>query len=221
MLRAALWGWKGDIRWSTRISSAIGSGFGLALIALAVLAVLSGNFITGMWWFLIGLFIRAAAGMSYQQLLLREALRGESVRRFMNASPVTVSPSISLQELVDDYIYRYQFKMFPVAEHSQLLGCVTTREVTAVPRGDWTRRTVRDVFKPCSSDNTITPDAEALDALTLMVRTGSSRLMVVEREALVGIVALKDLMRFLSLKFELEQQEGSGLGKSAGPLDSF
>lgn len=221
MLRAALWGWKGDIRWSTRISSAIGSGFGLALIGLAILAVLTGNFITGMWWFLIGLFIRTAAGMSYQQLLLREALRGESVRRFMNASPVTVSPSISLQELVDDYIYRYQFKMFPVAERSRLLGCVTTREVRAVPRGDWTRRTVGDVFKACSPENTIAADAEALDALTLMARTGNSRLMVVDREALVGIVALKDLMRFLSLKFELEEQGDGALGKSAGPTDLF
>lgn len=206
MLRAALWGWRGDIRWSTRISSTIGSGFGLALIALAALAVVRGNFITGMWWFLIGMFIRAAAGMSYHQLLMRDVLRGEPVRRFMNVSPMTVPPSISLQELVDDYIYKYQFKMFPVAENARLLGCVTTREVKAVPRGDWARRTVQEVFKTCSPENTIAPDAEALEALSRMARTGSSRLMVVDKGALVGVVALKDLMRFLSLKLELEER---------------
>jgi Zn-dependent protease len=205
MLRAALWYWKGDIRWSTRLSSSIGSAFGLALITLAVLAVLQGNFIIGMWWFLIGTFIRTAAGMSYHQLLMREILRREPVSRFLNAAPVTVPTAISLQQLVDDYVYKYQFKMFPVTENSKLVGCVTTREVKSVPREDWTRRTVHEVFKPCSPENTIAPDVEALDALSLMTRTGSSRLMVVDKGTLVGIVALKDLLRFLSLKLELEE----------------
>jgi Zn-dependent protease/predicted transcriptional regulator len=207
MLRAALWGWRRDIRWATRISSATGSGFGLALIILAVLAVLQGNFIAGMWWFLIGMFIRTAAGMSYQRLLMQQALRGERVRRFMNASPVTVPRSISLQQLVEDYVYKYQHKMFPVVDNSTLAGCVTTREVKAVAREQWARRTVADVYKPCSRENTIAADADALEALSLMMRTGISRLMVVERGELVGIIALKDLLQFFSLKLELEEQQ--------------
>jgi len=38
-----------------------------------------------------------------------------------------------------------------------------------------------------------------------MNRTGASRLLVVDRNGdLVGIVTLKDLMRFMSLKVEME-----------------
>jgi len=37
-----------------------------------------------------------------------------------------------------------------------------------------------------------------------MRRTGSSRLLVVDHGQLVGMVSLKDLLRFLSLKIELE-----------------
>lgn len=206
MLRALLWGWKRNLRWATRISSSIGSGFGLALIALAVLAVVSGNFVTGMWWFLIGLFIRAAAGMSYERLLMQEILGGERVRRFMNAAPVTVPRSISFQQLVDDYVYKYQFKMFPVADNSALLGCVTTRHIKTLPRSEWPRHTVGELYTPCSMDNTIAPDADALQALSIMMRTGNSRLMVVEQERLVGIIALKDLLQFFSLKIELEEK---------------
>ena len=206
MLRAVLWGWKRNIRWATRISSAAGSGFGLALIILAVLAVLQGSFIVGMWWFLIGTFIRTAAGMSYQRLLMQQTLRGERVRRFMNTSPITVSPSISLAQLVEDYVYRYQHKMFPVVDGAALTGCITTRDVKAVPREQWAQRTVADVYTPCSNENTIAADADALEALSLMMRTGISRLMVVERDALVGIIALKDLLQFFSLKLELEEQ---------------
>ncbi len=206
MLRAALWGWKGNIRWATRIASAAGSGFGLALIILAVLAILRGNFIAGMWWFLIGMFIRAAAGMSYQQLLMQETLRGERVHRFMNPAPITVPRSISLQALVEDYVYRYQFKMFPVTDNSRLFGCVTTRDVKTVRREDWPLRTVAEVLKPSSEENTIAPDADALEALSKMTRSSLSRLMVVEQGKLVGIIALKDLLRFFSLKLELERQ---------------
>ena len=40
--------------------------------------------------------------------------------------------------------------------------------------------------------------------LAEMTRTGASRLMVVEDGRLVGMIALKDLLRFISLKVELE-----------------
>ena len=75
ILRAALWSWKDNMRWATRTASRIGSGFGLALILLGLLSVLRGNFIGGMWWFMIGMFLRSAANMSYKQLITRQALR--------------------------------------------------------------------------------------------------------------------------------------------------
>jgi CBS domain-containing protein len=40
-----------------------------------------------------------------------------------------------------------------------------------------------------------------------MQRTGSSRLLVTDGDRLVGIVSLKDLLRFLDLKLELEDGE--------------
>jgi CBS domain-containing protein len=37
-----------------------------------------------------------------------------------------------------------------------------------------------------------------------MQHTGSSRLMVIDGDRLVGIVSLRDLLRFLDLKLELQ-----------------
>jgi CBS domain-containing protein len=42
-------------------------------------------------------------------------------------------------------------------------------------------------------------------ALSRMSRTHASRLLVVDGERLVGILTLKDLLEFFSLKIELEQ----------------
>ena len=93
VLRSILWGVKGDLRWATRIAASIGSVIGIGLIVLGWSQFISGNLIGGVWWFLIGMFIRSAAQMSYQQVLVRKALDGEPVSRFMNTDPVTVPPS--------------------------------------------------------------------------------------------------------------------------------
>jgi CBS-domain-containing membrane protein len=152
------------------------------------------------------MFLQGAAKASYQQLLTRRALEGEPVRRFMKTDAVTVPPSISLEQLVEDYIYKYHFKMIPVVEdHDRLLGCVTTKQIKEIPREEWSRRTVGDVASQCTSENTIEPEADAMKALSIMKQTGNSRLMVVEGGRLVGIIALKDLLELLSLKVELEQ----------------
>jgi len=205
VLRSILWGIKGNLRWATRISSWIGSGFGVLLIVLGVLNFFGGNFIGGMWWFVIGMFLYSAAKMSYQQLLTRRALEGESVRRFMKTDPVTVTPDMTVDRLVEDYVYVFHHKMYPVVSDSDKVdGCVTTRQIKEVPREEWSRKRVKDIEVPCSEDNTIAPDADAIKALSLMNRTGTSRLIVKEGDRLAGVVSLKDMLKFLSLRVELD-----------------
>jgi len=205
ILRSILWGWKRNIRWATRISSQIGAGFGIGLIILGVFRVIAGYFIGGMWMFLIGMFIRGAARASYQQLLTRRALEGESVSRFMNENPITVPPTITLDKLVEDYIYRYHHKLYPVVEGDKLAGCITTRQVKAISREEWPNTTADQIAKDCSADNTVSPDTDAVDALAAMQKNSSSRMMVVSGGRLQGIISLKDLLDFLSMKIEFEQ----------------
>ncbi len=175
------------------------------LILLGVVFVLEGNFIGGMWWFLIGLFIRHAAGAGYQRTLLNETLRGEPVSRFMNPEPKTVPPDATVAELVEQYMYRHHLKMFPVVGDGRLVGCVTAGDVKKLSREEWEQHTVGQVAEGCGQNRTIAPDTDAVEALNRMSRSGQSRLMVVADGELVGVLALKDLLRFLSLKLDLEQ----------------
>jgi Zn-dependent protease/CBS domain-containing protein len=205
ILRAVLWSRSGNLRRATRVSSQIGSVFGLVLIGLGALAFMRGNFVAGMWWFLIGLFLRSAAASSYQHVLVRRALEGEPVRRFMETDPVTVPRTISVRDLVEDYVYRYHFKTFPVVDGERLVGCVSTREIKELPHDEWERQTVGSIAKVCGEETTLRPDDDAMAALSKMSRTGVSRMMVLDDGGrLAGILALKDLLKFLSLKIELE-----------------
>ena len=204
VLRAALWQWKKNLRWATRVASRIGTGFGIFLILVGIFYVVMGSLINGIWLFMIGMFLRNAAQMSYQQVLIRKALEGETVQHFMKKDPVTAPSSVSIKELVENYIYNYHYKMYPVVEGGELIGCITSRQVKDIPRDQWTSRTVGNVAIRCSPENTIDPSADALKALSVMSRTGNSRLMVVDDGRLVGIITLKDIMGFISIRLELD-----------------
>ena len=204
MLRAALWGWRNDLVWATWVASGAGNIFGILLIVLGLVDVLRGDFVDGVWMALIGLFLRGAANATYQQTIARQVLAGQPVSRFMNRQPITVPPNLSIRAFVEDYVYRYHHKLFPVVRDGRLLGCISTAQVAHVAPEQWDRRAVSEIMEPCSHDNMIPPETDTLDAMMQMQRTGRNRLLVARGDQLLGIVSLSDLIEFLTLKLDLE-----------------
>lgn len=205
VLRSILWWRSGNVRKATHRASQAGSVLGFILVIVGIFTAFTGNLITGIWWFLIGTFIRNAALASYQQLVVKQTLEGEPVSKFMKPDPVTVPRWISIEELVNEYVYRHHFSLYPVVDGERLTGCVTTRKIREVPRDEWDRQTVGSIAEACSETNTITPDADVMEALRRMSRNKQSRLIVVTDGKPVGILTLKDLLRFVAVRMELDQ----------------
>ncbi|MGZ5424065.1 MAG: site-2 protease family protein [Candidatus Aminicenantales bacterium] len=206
VLRAILWGAWNDLRRATRVATTVGSGLGAGLMFLGVVQFFMGRSIGGIWTFIIGMFVRSTARSSYRQLLFRRALEGVPVRKFMVADVVTVKPETTVEKLVEDYIYKYHFKMYPVVGGGDLVGCVTLDQVKGLAREDWAAHNVGELARSCSAENTIRPDEDVMKALALMQRTGRSRLLVAEGGKLAGIISLKDIMGYIALKLDLEEQ---------------
>jgi len=204
MLRAALWYFKGDMREATRLASRSGEIFGMLFMALGAISVITGNFVGGMWWFLIGLFLHGAARASYMQLLNKRAFEGEPVRRFMTPDPVAVDPETTLDSFVTDYLYHSHHGLYPVVDSGILIGCIGARQLKGIPREDWGRMRVGEVFVRRTPENTIPADTDSVKAMAMMHNNATSRLMVVDGEQLVGIVTLKDMLDLFALKMELE-----------------
>jgi Zn-dependent protease/CBS domain-containing protein len=202
VLRAALWTVTGDLKSATRVCSLIGQGFGWLLIAGGVALVWwTQSLLAGAWTAVLGWFLRRAASLSYKQLLLRRALEGERVEHFMRRDPISVSPALSVAELVDGYVQRFHHTMYPVLQGERLIGCVTTRRLREIPREEWTRRSVASLLEALSPENTISPHTAAIHALQRMGHR--RRLMVVEGDRLVGIVSMRDLLSLLAMKVEV------------------
>jgi Zn-dependent protease len=207
VLRSLLWGVFGDLRRATHWAALSGQAFAWLLVSLGILHFFAGSVVQGLWLGLIGLFLSNAAQGSYRQVLVRQALQGEPVSRFLNPKPIVVPPGLNLRSWVEDYIYRYHRKLFPVSANGHLEGVINSKALTHYPRNEWDQYTVAEAMRPDVATIGIAPDADALQALGQMQRTGSSRLLVLEGDRLVGLVSLKALLRFLNRKLELENRE--------------
>ncbi|MEX0760753.1 MAG: CBS domain-containing protein, partial [Tistlia sp.] len=212
VLRAALWHRWDDLARATRAASRAGALFGLALIALGLASVLTGNFIGGLWWFLIGLFLRQAASSARLQLESTRLLAGVRVRRFMTPDPVTVPADMTVRAFVDEVLFRHGHDFYPVVDRERggegsgsdrLLGALEARRVKEVPRALWDETRLEEIARPLDGTISVEADSDASQALAQMQRDGASRLLVVERGRLVGLLTLKDLMKLLALRLEM------------------
>lgn len=210
VLRAYLWHRWRDMRRATRVAANCGMAFALFLMAVGLLNVVAGDVGGGIWWILIGLFLRGAAAGSYADLRTRQAIEGRKVRDFMSGNPIVVSPGLSIRHLAEDYVLRHHHEFFPVVAEGRVMGSVSLKQVKEVPRDRWEAARVADIMTPAGPANAIEADAAAMAALTVMQREKAGRLLVTDRGALVGIISLKDLLKRLSLQLELEDTASRG-----------
>jgi CBS domain-containing protein len=150
-------------------------------------------------------------------VLVRQTLQGEPVYHFMNTRPVVVPPSIDLRQWVEDYVYRHHHKTFPVVEDGRLVGVISTSALARYPRDERDRHTVGEAMRRDLSAISISPETDALHALEQMQRTGASRLLVTDQDRLIGLISLKDLLRFLQLKLELEGGRPEDAARTPAP----
>ncbi len=123
----------------------------------------------------------------------------------MSREVVYVAPDITCQELVDEYVMKYRFDMFPVVRNELLVGIVQLDDVKDVPRDEWTRTLIEEVMEPVRDDLVLHPEDEAVECLQRMIRSGEQGRMPVVDDIndLVGIVTRRDILDLLKLKTDL------------------
>lgn len=204
VLRAAIWAVTGHKNRATHAASQAGKVFGSIFMGLGLLAVLLGNFVGGLWWVLIGGFIRAAASSEYESLRIKAALAGQTVRDYMTPVIDSVRDDLGVRSFVDGHLYVYGHDIFPVLNDGLLVGTVGLRDLKAVPQSDWDELEVSQIMTAIQPESVVKPDCAAHEALSQMIRSNRTRLLVVEAERLIGILVLKDLLNHLSIRLALD-----------------
>jgi Zn-dependent protease len=203
VLRAGLWMASGDLAASTRRAAHLGEGVGVGMMALGGLAALAGQVVGGLWWVVLGLFLRTVAKSYGQDVETRRMLAGVEVREVMTPDPITASAVMTLQDFVEERLYRFHHDLFPVVDGDRVVGTAGYKEVKAVPREAWPTTRLGDACTSAAEAPAVDAGADAAQALRQMQRAGAGRLLVMEGDRLVGVLALKDLMGRLRLEAEL------------------
>ncbi|MCV2873711.1 site-2 protease family protein [Defluviimonas sp. WL0050] len=219
VLRAALWRWSGDLVKATRSATAASAILAYALIAFGFVSLFSGAVIGGFWQALIGLFLLTAARGTYQQLMVKTALRDKSVATMMSRSIHTATPDDTLGDVVNRIMLRHSVSFVPVTEGDHLLGYVDTALLQKIDRENWGDTHVGDIYVRSDPTNTITPDV-ATDALMTRIASGGRRkFLVAEGGRLLGVITLSDLMAYLAVLQELGPIRSTGTaGRRSGQL---
>lgn len=209
VLRSILWAIKKDSAWATRVSTRIGSGFGILMILLGIFGLITGNLIGGIWFIILGFFLQRAALQSRSQFYITHELRGEKVQRFMTKEPIAVAPNVTIKDFVHEYVYASYHQLYPVTQKGNLIGYISLQEVKEIPHEIWGKATVEEAMVPAGTFKTISPDASALEALDMINEFHVPVLLVTKGKTLVGIITAHDLFKMISIKLALEGENPS------------
>ena len=207
VLRAIIWKATKNLRRATYIASTAGKVLAGLLIVAGIAAILSGAYvIPGLWFIFIALFLRQAAESSYRQIVIKETLAGIRVATVMTRDVVTVSPEISLVELIDRFLLRHHFTCYPVVRDDRPVGLITIKLVKHVPRDAWNTTRVAEAMIPITEAISLSPDDDIPTAIQRMASSDLGRLPVLAGDRLVGIVSRRDIMAYLQIRSDLSSQ---------------
>jgi Zn-dependent protease len=199
ILRSAIWGKKRDFFYATQKASAVGRMIALLFIFFGLFSIFTGS-MSGLWLMFIGWFLYTASQASYQQATLQESLSGIKVKDIMVKEIQTLSPSVTLDKAVDDYFLRYGYGGFPVIDNGKFLGFITLKEVKEVLREDWGRTKVSDVVVPHEKRWEVSLSDDVTKALELMIKEDKGRLVVAEKDSIMGLITRNGIAQYLQIK---------------------
>jgi Zn-dependent protease/CBS domain-containing protein len=186
IFRALLWKRGKDLNEATVLTGRLGQIIAIALIFFGILvSIFAGNFFTGLWTILVGLFLYDAAKSIIKQI---NNLENRIVEEVMQL-PVPVEPDSTVLQFVDRILPLHRRTIFPVAKQRQLYGFLLLEDMKELPRDDWQRTKILDVMRPVTTDHFVEHDFLYTDAKEIMRANGIGALGVIDKKGnLVGFL---------------------------------
>jgi Zn-dependent protease/CBS domain-containing protein len=206
LLRGALWGPLGKAR-ATRIASGAGTLFAFLLIFAGVFSLLRGDSLGGLWYILIGWFIKDASLSSFQQVRLDEALRGVTVRDAMVQTVATIPGSGSVAEAAREYFMRTGYGSYPVTRGEAVVGLLCLKDILRLSAEEREATSVQGAMRPLTEALVTDPDVPLPEVLSRMAQAGTARLLVMHGERLAGLLTMNGVIRRLRVREELARVE--------------
>jgi len=204
VLRSILWQRTRNLHQATHIASMAGEGVGYLLIGTGIVFLLFGSVLNGVYFFIVGLFLRGIAASSYQQMVTDEALSGLKAGEAAARNCEVVPPDLSIENVVDNFVLLHNIRCFPVQSDDRLLGLVTLEDIRHIPREQWPITPVEKAMTSFDRLHAVSPDEDLRQVLQLMARQDINQVPVVDDGQLIGLISRSDILRLIQARRELQ-----------------
>ena len=189
VLRAYLWKNGKDLTEATVLTGRCGQIIAVGLIILGILFVIVyGEFFTGFWAVLAGLFLYDSAKSILREIEANRAIHVGDVMEL----PVSVDPDKTIMDFIDRTLPMHRQTAFPVARDKQLFGMLVLADLKRYGRSVWNQTLVRDAMRPVSTDQFVETTTTIAEANALAAANGCGGVGVIDEAGrLVGVVMLK------------------------------
>lgn len=209
IMRALIWMKTGKLRKATFITSRIGFGFSILLIIFGIFLIFTYGAWNGFVFILIGIFLKNAAESGYSQTLYKELLQGVTARQLMTPAPVTIPAHLPISLAVEEYFLTHHHIAFPVlSRDGAFTGMLTLESIKETPKERWPYTLSGDLAaRPAGRALHISADAEAREAMNLLMSQGMGRLAVINPldGTLLGILTRHDILHYIRIQQELQE----------------
>jgi Zn-dependent protease/CBS domain-containing protein len=204
VLRSILWRTSGNLVSATNVAATVGHVFGWGFIAVGVLLFFLNplNFISAIWIAIIGVFLNNAAESARAEIVVQHQLAGVKVSQVMEPNVETISPGLSVAELVREYFLSRRRRAVPVAVGDRIVGMVSIADVRVLPQNQWEMTPVERIMTK-EQICTVKPDDDLNDAMKLIAQRDLNQLPVCSDGKLAGILTRASIINFLQLRHEL------------------
>ena len=200
--RAILYAYYKDLRKATRIAVACGRFFAAVLIIVGIVGIFTGLG-GGLWFVLIGAFLYFIAGLSYQQLIVRETLSKIPIKNLMRKGYVTLNPELKFSEFVktnpEEDAYLVKDKNFS--------GILDLGKVIQIPVNLQQVVKLKQLAVPFSQLKSINVHDNAYIAFKKIMEQQASLLPVMDKGKFIGLISQKAIQNRLVLSIDLQQKK--------------
>jgi len=178
-----------DYKKATNTASTFGKG-------IAVFMAIFGIFYN-IWLTFIAIFIYLGASQEQQALGVTLALENVKVKDIMTYNVESVTPDMSLRKL-SDYMFAHKHLGYPVMENGKIIGTVSILDIRGIGKDRQDSVFIKDVMH--NNFLTISPNDDAINAFKIMAKNHNDRLIVLEDNKIVGIVAWSDVLHAIKMR---------------------
>ena len=211
VLRSIIWFITGDLMTSTRWATRVGQFMGWLMITAGAamlfgiqVPILGTGLFNGLWIGFIGWYLLQAASASYQEIVIRNALKDVTIDQIMNKDVQMVDPDMKVQDFFQKYIMGGDRRAFPVGDDSNPVGLITAMQLRNLNRARWKETTVGMVMEPIGEVKKISPEESVPSAMSRLSNDDQPLLMVYSHGKFVGLLRRRDLITWMRYNTDLK-----------------